>query len=138
MTRPGKPTKPPKAEPGPHPIQVSRAFLDDIDHRARPARLESVEGEVVVIRNLDDTTTQVTVTDPKRLAKVLARPDVCRLRDLPLLLVNEHYGLLGIATGPATPPSRLEVLIVSRLEDGRVVELINDDPQPSWQIFALR
>jgi hypothetical protein len=29
------------------------------------------------------------------------------------------------------------VLIVPRLENGEVVELINKDPQPAWQLLAL-
>jgi hypothetical protein len=55
-------------------------------------------------------------------------------------MVNERYGVLAVATGPAAPPSKLAMLIVCDLDDeGSVVELPSpDDPQPSWQVFALR
>ena len=121
-----------------HHIQVKLAFLDDDEHRARPAQLVSAGQGTAQIRYLDDGTTgSVTVTDPARLDATLARTDLCRIDDKPLLLVNITYRVLGIATGPATPPARLQVAIVSRLENGEVVELINEDPQPAWQLLAL-
>ena len=97
-----------------HPIQVRRAFLEDADD-ARPATLTGVDGGAVSIRYLDDTTATVTVGEPERLAEVLDRDDLCRLRGQPLLLVNTAYRLLAVATGPAAAPPRLEMLIVCRL-----------------------
>ncbi len=54
-------------------------------------------------------------------------------------MVNERYGVLAVATGPATPPSKLAMLIVCDLgDDGGVVELLSSsDDQPSWQMFAI-
>ncbi len=71
---------------------------------------------------------------------VLERDDLCRLRDEPLVMVNERYGVLAVATGPATPPSNLAMLIVCELDDeGGVVQLLSSsDDQPCWQTFALR
>lgn len=124
---------------GLHHIQVKLAFLTDQEHRARPAALTAVDGDTVTISYLDGAAETVVVNEPERLADVLARDDLCRIQGHPLLLVNTHYRVLGIATGLATPPSKLEVLIVSRLENGSVVELVNgDDTQPAWQTFALR
>jgi hypothetical protein len=121
-----------------HPTQVRLAFLEDAEH-ARPARLTGVDGDAVSVHYLDDTTGSVTVADPERLADVLDRDDLCRLDGQPLLLVNTAYRVLAVATGPAAPPSRLAVLIVCRLEDGSVVELLSEaDDQPAWQTFALQ
>jgi len=122
-----------------HPIQVKLAFLTD-NGQARPARLTSVDGDLVELHQLDGTTTSVRVHDAVRLAHVLGRDDLCRLRGLPLVMVNQQHRVLAVATGPATPPSKLAVLIVSRLgDDGGVVELLSSsDDQPAWQTFALR
>ena len=122
-----------------HHIQVKRAFLDDQEHPARVALLGEVTGSALEIVYLDSGDSDVVeVANASRLAEILARDDLCRVRERPLLLVNTHYRVLGIATGPAGPPPQLEVLIVSRLEDGDVVELVTDsDVQPSWQLLAL-
>ncbi|MFZ4519588.1 MAG: hypothetical protein ACOYOP_14455 [Microthrixaceae bacterium] len=123
---------------GLHHLQVKLALGFDEEHPARPATLVDADGGAVELRYLDGTAGTVTVADPERLAAVLARDDLCRLHDRPLLLVNTHHRVLALATGPATPPSRLEVLWVSRIEDGTVVELLTDDPaQPTWQTFAV-
>jgi len=120
-----------------HPTQVRRAFLTD-NSKARPATISSVDGDLVELHELDGTATSVQVHDATRLAEVLEREDLCRARDLPLVMVNTQHRVLAVATGPATPPAKLAVLIVSRLEDGGVVELLNsDEDQPSWQVFAL-
>jgi len=76
-------------------------------------------------------------TDPKRFAETLRRSDLCRLDGNPLVLFNEHSHILAFVTGPATPPARLTVNWVSRLEHGSVVELLGDGDQPSWQVFAV-
>ena len=122
-----------------HPIQVRLAFLTDND-QARPALLRSVDGDRVELRGLDGSEHTVRVHQGDRLAAVLDRHDLCRLRGEPLVMVNERYGVLAVATGPATPPSKLAMLIVCDLgDDGGVVELLSSsDDQPSWQTFALR
>ncbi len=51
-------------------------------------------------------------------------------------LWSAQHGVLAVATGPTSPPDRLIVQLVSRVEDGSVVELIGGDDQPSWQVFA--
>ncbi len=120
------------------PRMIQRAFRDDLAHPARPAAVVTVDAHAVGLRFLDGSETVVAVQDAERLHRVLARVDLCRLGEHPLCLVNEFYPVLGIATGPAAPPSRLVVLLVSQLgADGGVVELINDDDQPGWQILAL-
>ncbi len=122
-----------------HHRQAKLAFLDDPDHPARPALLVSVDGDTVELRHLGGGAGSVRVHHLDRLAEVLARPDLCRVQGHPLALVNEHHRVLAVATGPAGPPPRLAVLLVSRLEDGGVVELLaEDETQPAWQVFALR
>ena len=118
--------------------QVKRAFGDDPDHPARPATVVGVDEHVAELRFLDGSHTDVAVHDAELLHRILAREDLCRLGEQPLCLVNESYGVLGIATGPAVPPTRLEVLWVSQLgDDGGVVELLGNGDQPGWQILAL-
>ena len=122
-----------------HPIQVRLAFQSD-NADARPALLHSVDGDRVELCALDGTESTARVHQTDRLAEVLDRDDLCRLRGEPLVMVNTRYGVLAVATGPAAPPSKLAMLIVSRLDDeGGVVELLSSsDDQPSWQVFALR
>lgn len=129
----------PAARPtGVHHTQVRLAFLADQEHQAQPAVLLAVDGSAIEVQYLDGTRGTLVVEDAARLATILDRDDLCRIQDHPLVLTNAHYGVLGLATGPAVPPSKLEVLVVSRLEDGCVVELLNsDDSQPAWQIIAL-
>jgi hypothetical protein len=116
---------------------VQRAFLSDKEHRASPAVVVEHGGHTL-LQLLDGTQLTVDVVDDDRLTEVLARDDLCRLQGLPLAMVNRHYDALLIATGPPTPPSALQVLIVGILEDGLDVELPSDDPeQPGWQVFAL-
>jgi hypothetical protein len=120
-----------------HHIQVKLAFLDDADD-ARPATLTGVAGHDVSVRYLDGSTATVTVCHPERFAGVVERDDLCRLGGQPLLLVNTTYRVLAVATGPATPPSKLAVQIACRLENGSVAELLSGaDDQPAWQTFAL-
>ncbi len=135
-------TRQPRRRPAPkrilHHTQVRLAFLADQVHKACPAVLTSVEGNIVSIHYLGGETARLSVGDPERLAGVLAGHDLCRVQEHPLLLVNTHHGVLGVATGPSSPPSQLEVLIVSRLENGSVVELVAPDAtQPSWQLFSI-
>jgi hypothetical protein len=122
-----------------HHIQVRLAFLADRGHPARPGRLISTDGTTVTVAYIDDGTVEtIYVVDGHRLDDVLRRHDLCLLDRSPLVLVNTRYRVLGIATGPAAPPPQVEVDIVSRIEDGSVVELISDsDTQPAWQLLAI-
>jgi hypothetical protein len=122
-----------------HPIQVRLAFLTN-NAEARPALLRSVDGDRVELCGLDGSEYSVRVHQSDRLTAVLERGDPCRLHGESLVMVNERYGVLAVATGPATPPSSLAMLIVCELGDGGgVVQLLSaDDDQPSWQTFALR
>ena len=122
-----------------HHIQARLAFLTD-NADARPALLRSVGGDQVELWGLDGTERTVRVHQADRLAEALGRDDLCRLRGEPLVMVNERYGVLAVATGPAAPPSKLAMLIVSELdEEGGVVELLSSsDDQPAWQVFAIR
>lgn len=122
-----------------HPLQARLAFLTD-NAEARPALLRSVDGDRVELRGLDGTERTVSVHQADRLATVLDREDLCRLRGEPLVMVNQRYGVLAVAIGPASPPSKVTMLIVCELDNGGdVVELLSaDEDQPSWRTFALR
>ena len=118
--------------------QAQIAFSSDGDSPARPAILVELDGASITVRYFDNSTDTFSVFKADRLAAVFARKDLCRFREQPFLLVNRHYGALGVATGPATVPSRLEVLMVSLIEDGAALEFISDDEsQPGWQLFAI-
>jgi hypothetical protein len=120
------------------PTQARLAFGPDGSTPAQPATLTSVTDSRMEIRYLDGTVGVVTAADRDRLVQILGRDDLCRLRGNPLLLVNTRYRLVGIATGPPTPPSSLVVTLVSRIEDGAAVELMSDDDsQPAWQLVDL-
>ncbi len=122
-----------------HPIQVKLAFLTD-STQARPVAISSVDGDLVQLRELGGAVASIRVHAAARLAEVLERGDLCRVGGLPLALLNPQYRVLAVATGPASPPPDLTVLIVSQLDaDGAVVELLSgSDDQPSWQVFAVR
>ncbi len=122
-----------------HWIQARRAF--ERASGAYAARIVEHDDATVVVERLSDrTAVTLTVGRPVHLTATLARNDVTRLDGLPLALVSEYFGVLGVATGPADPPPQLRVLSsVSRFEDGETVEIPNvDDSQPSWQLFAVR
>lgn len=121
-----------------HPTQARLAFLTEREH-AQPALIRSVEHDRLELLCLDRSERTVRVHQADRLATVLGRDDLCRLHGLPLAMVNLSRRVLAVATGPATPPRRLEVLVVCELDDeGGVVELLSgSDDQPSWQTFAL-
>ena len=123
--------------PALHHTQVRAALGPDASPRARPATVTdaSVDG-VVAVRCLDGDRSTLGVADTVRLAATLERPDLCRLRGEPLVLWSAQHGVLAVATGPTSPPDRLVVQLVSRVEGGSVVELVGGDDQPSWQIFA--
>lgn len=130
-------SRPAPDAPGLHPTQVRRALGTDGDRPARPATVLGADGDRVGLQLLDGSTDTVRVTDPARLARVLDRADLCRLRGRPLALVNPGAGVLAVATGPAEPPAQLEVLFVQVIEGGSVVELLGHEDQPGWQLLAL-
>lgn len=118
--------------------QAQIAFSSEGDSPARPAILVETEGDSITVRYFDNSTDTFSVFKADRLAAVFARDDLCRFREQPFLLVNRHHAALGVATGPATVPSRLEVLLVSLIEDGAALEFMSDDEsQPGWQLFAI-
>lgn len=123
--------------PALHHTQIRAALGPDASPRARPATVTDTAADGVVnVRFLDGDTSTLSVADTIRLTATLERPDLCRLRGKPLVLWSAQHGVLAVATGPTSPPDRLVVQLVSRVEDGSVVELIGGDDQPSWQVFA--
>lgn len=123
--------------PALHHTQIRAALGPDASPRARPATVTDTAADGVVnVRFLDGDTSTLSVADTIRLTATLERPDLCRLRGEPLVLWSAQHGVLAVATGPTSPPDRLVVQLVSRVEDGSVVELIGGDDQPSWQVFA--
>ncbi|HKA94003.1 MAG TPA: hypothetical protein VKE97_09375, partial [Acidimicrobiia bacterium] len=101
-----------------HHSQARKAFRPGGGFYA--ARLVSaVDRDAVVARLSDQLRVALVVARPDRLAAVLSRADVSLIETAPLVLVSESHGVLGIATGPAEPPSRLRVWSnISLLEDG--------------------
>ena len=122
-----------------HPIPAQRAFGADPDHPAVPGFITSVDGTAVVAALVTDEQVTLTMDDPA-FAAALSRPDLCRdAEKRPLVLVNRHYHLVGIAFGPATPPRHLAVNYgVQRLENGDVMEIPGADDQPGWLVFRCR
>jgi len=122
-----------------HHSQARKAFRPGGGFYA--ARLVSaVDRDALVARLSDQLRVALVVARPDRLAAVLSRADVSLIETAPLVLVSESHGVLGIATGPAEPPSRLRVWSnISLLEDGEAVEIPAVDPeQPSLQLLAAR
>jgi hypothetical protein len=122
-----------------HHIQARKAFRPGGGSYA--ARLVSaVDRDALVARLSDHVQVALVVARPDRLAAVLRRADVSLIETAPLVLVSEAYRVLGIATGPAEPPTQLRVWSnISLLEDGEAVEIPAVDPeQPSLQLLAAR
>jgi hypothetical protein len=122
-----------------HHTQARKAFRPGGGSYA--ARLVSaVDRDALVARLSDHVRVALVVARPDRLAAVLRRADVSLIETAPLVLVSESYGVLGVATGPAEPPSQLRVWSnISLLEDGEAVEIPAVDPeQPSLQLLAAR
>ncbi len=119
-----------------HPGQVARAFRSDVG--AFLARFVEVDGDTVVAVPVPDGPhTTFTVALPEAFVATLARDDITRLDGHPLALVSPRFGVLGLATGPAEPPDRLELVFVARLEGGHAVEIPpSGDGQPAFQLFA--
>lgn len=118
-----------------HPIAVRMAFGHDRDHRAIPGTIKGISGDSLRVALADDSWLDVAINNPD-FAQALNRDDLCRQNDELVVLVNAYYGLIGLATGVAEPPSRLEVLYgFCRLENGSAVEIPGTHPQPSWLLF---
>lgn len=119
-----------------HPIAVQRAFGADPAHPAMPGFMTSTDGAGVSIALVTAEHVTLTIDDPV-FADAMSRPDLCRdEQQRPLVLVNRHYGLLGLAFGPARPPGRLAVRYgVHRLEHGSVREIPGENEQPGWLVF---
>jgi hypothetical protein len=120
-----------------HWIQARLAFESGAE--AYPGRLICVDyGTVLVERVTDGTTTVLVVALPDRLTALLARDDLTMFRGTALAVLNERYGVLGIATGPSELSCELRLCSnVSRLENGETVEIpAVDHAQPSLQLLA--
>src|SRR5262249_6417096 len=105
------------------------------------ARLVSaVDRDALVARLSDHVRVALVVARPDRLAAVLRRADVSLIETAPLVLVSESYGVLGVATGPAEPPSPRRVgSSSSRRGGGGACEPRAGDPErPSLQLLAAR
>ena len=121
-----------------HPIQARLAF--ETDAEAYLGRLIDVRDHVVTLERVSDRNRRtVRVFLASRLSAILQRTDLTRVDGTPLVLVNEAYGVLGVATGPPEAPPQLRVQSsVSRIDDGEAVEIpAPDDDQPSLQLIAL-
>ena len=120
-----------------HHGQVSRAFGPG--GGSYVARLVATRDSTArVARVPDGSVISFEIARPDAFAATLERDDLTLLDDAPLVLVSPAYGVLGVATGPATPPPSLSVVAVSRLEGGHAVEIpASDAGQPSFQLFAV-
>jgi hypothetical protein len=120
-----------------HHIQARKAFGPD--GGAYVGRLVAYENSTALVERVPrgpvDTFVVARADD---FATTLTRDDLTQLDGAPLVLVNATYNVLGIATGPATPPERLSLILVTRLEGGHAVEIPAADPeQPNWQLFVI-
>ena len=120
-----------------HHGQVSRAFGPG--GGSYVARLVDTEDSTVrVARVSDGSVATFVIARPDAFGATLERDDLTLLDDASLVLVGPTYGVLGVATGPATPPPSLSVVAVSRLEGGHAVEIpASSAEQPSFQLFAV-
>jgi hypothetical protein len=121
-----------------HPIQAHLAF--EIGAEAYLGRLIELRDDIVTLERLSDRNKRtVRALVASRLSSILERSDLTRLDGTPLVLVNEAYGLLGVATGPLEAPRQLRVQSnVSRIDDGEAVEIpAPDEDQPSLQLIAV-
>lgn len=118
-----------------HPIEVRRAFGADPEHRPVAGQILAAHGGRAVVALITGARIVVALDDP-RDELALRRPDLTRSRGRELVLLNARYGLLGLAIGPESAPTHLEVrYTVSRLQNGSVVEIPGEGCQPGWLIF---
>jgi hypothetical protein len=133
------------------PRQVTQALGGDRDQPATPARLLRFELQFnyrdaaapqhswLLVGYLGDADAEVELStdDPRRLAEVLRRDDLTYLDGAVLLLVNEHHGVMGVATGPPVATGRLYAPTVTSLDGGAVVEALGGADNIAWQVFAI-
>lgn len=121
-----------------HWIQVKLAFGNEGKEPARPARLIEVDEAHVRVHYLGGAEEALEVVEPARLADLLGRDDVCRHQGQPLLLVSTCYRVLGVATGPPTPPSQLRASLAFAFENETVTHVLPaGDDQPTFHTLAL-
>ena len=110
-------------------------FREARDHPAIPGRLIKSDGDSSVVALVTGVRVSVA-TDDGRFLRALQRNDLCRSQGEPVVLVNGHYGFIGLAIGPGKPPRRLAVRYGAvRLENGSAAEILGEAPQPSWLLF---
>ena len=115
------------------PSFVARAFVED-QANVVPCSVVRVDKGSLTLRDLGGGEFEVSVSDVAALNAVLEEPKSTMLNGARLALVNQHYGLLGLAYGPPIAPDRLAFVAVVNLEDGSVPEV---DEQPGWRLFRL-
>lgn len=122
-----------------HWIKARHALLEDREHVrfylvAYSGAIPPVGGEWVALDPVGGGPTEHwEVEDYARLRAVLARDDLTRLRDKPLVVGNREKHLLGFAVGPAEAPSHPEIVGVYDLE--RAVLAAAGEGQPEWWLF---
>ena len=121
-----------------HPTAVRHAFGGDPEHPAFPGRIIGNDGDALVI-SLPTGWATVEIDDPA-FGRALERTDLCRYEGHELVvLLNVHYGLIGLGVGPAVAPRRLHVVYGAvRLENGSAVEIPGTDTQPGWLLFRCK
>jgi hypothetical protein len=120
-----------------HHIQAGKAFGPD--GGAFVGRLVAYYAtSALVERVADGSVDTFVVARPNDFTTTLRRDDLTQLDGAPLVLVNALFNVLGIATGPATAPEMLSLVLVTRLEGGHAVEIPSSAPeQPDWQLFVV-
>ncbi len=120
------------------PTTVCRAFGEDRAHPAVLGKIVGIDGGLPLASLAGGRVVAVHLDDTEGFTRALSRPDLCRVEGHELLvMVNAYYGLIGLAVGPAMPPTRIAVdFSAHRLQGGSVVGLDGDDEHPSWLLFA--
>ncbi len=120
-----------------HPIAARRAFGGDPEHPPLAGRIIGNDGDALIV-SLPIGWASVEINDPA-FGEALEREDLSRYEGHePVVLLNTHYDLIGLAVGPAVAPRRLAVGAAIRLENGSAVEILGTDTQPGWLIFGCR
>ena len=118
-----------------HWMAARRAFGQDLDHQAILGTIKKIAANNLFVAVVGGGWLEVTIDDPG-FVRALDRDDLCRYKHKLVVLLNPHYGLIGLAAGTSKPPHRLEVPFgVCRLENGSAVEIVAEAPQPSWLLF---
>lgn len=114
-------------------IQVRRAVVDDWTNTLL-ATVDGADGETLRLVGLDGTKVTVRLVDSASLVAVLAESSATLFRGRRLAFVNERCRLLGLAYGPPTPPSKLEIVAVLDLANSSIPP---GDEQPGWRLLPL-